>query len=134
MQLIFTCPNVATKTPEQRQWRRCRVFVVYFEQILCFFLVFLFVDFEPVNVCWVCLKLFTPLLQCLRNCHEGVFLHSSFWGFAKWREKDRPLSCKCPISMSPGNRKPEVKEISNSKVLKTLLGSSWNISRQTVTD
>ena len=31
------------KTPERRQWRRSNVFIVYFEQISCIVLVFLFI-------------------------------------------------------------------------------------------
>ena len=120
------------KDTRTTQWHRC---CVYFEQISCFFLVFLFVDFEPVNICWVCPKLFSPLLQCLRNCHEGVFLHSSFWGFAKWPEQNRPISCKCSISVPPDNiPKPKVQEIFNKKELYSVLHdiSLFKLSRTSI--
>ena len=44
------CAKVTIKTPERCEWRRSSVFIVSFEHILH---LFLFVDFEQINVCWV---------------------------------------------------------------------------------
>ena len=45
------CPNLAIKTPEQRQWRRSGVFIVNFEHIFHLFLVFLLLLCRFLLIC-----------------------------------------------------------------------------------
>ena len=46
------CAKLTIKTQERRHWRRSGVFIVTFEHISHLVLVFLFVNFEQVNVNW----------------------------------------------------------------------------------
>ena len=70
------------KIPEWPRWRRSGVFKL----LLTLNIVFLFADFEQVNVCWI------PLLQHLPKNAEKNRNKAKRWnGFLSWR---RSLSCK----------------------------------------
>ena len=47
------CSKLTIKTPERRYWRHSGVFIVNFKHISDLLQVFLFVNFEQVNVGWV---------------------------------------------------------------------------------
>ena len=47
-----TCSKLTIKIPERRQWCRSGVFIVNFEHIPHFVLVFLLLTFEQVNAGW----------------------------------------------------------------------------------
>ena len=46
------CSKLTIKTAERRQWCHLGVFIVNFDNMSHLFLMFLFVDFEQINVSW----------------------------------------------------------------------------------